>query len=39
MLAHGRQYAPGDSDKPASRNKPEGDNYSEQDMRENSPQL
>ena len=39
MLDRGKQYAPGDSDKPGSRNKPEGDNYSEQDMRENSPQL
>tara|TARA_Y100000296_G_C5176108_1_gene260167 strand:- start:2901 stop:3137 length:237 start_codon:yes stop_codon:yes gene_type:complete len=39
MLDRGEQTAPGDSDKAASRNKPEGDNYSEQDMRENSPQL
>ncbi|BEV13768.1 hypothetical protein HBDW_05560 [Herbaspirillum sp. DW155] len=39
MLDRGQRHAPGDSDKPGSGNKPEGGNYSEQDMRENSPQL
>ncbi|HZG18559.1 MAG TPA: hypothetical protein VE092_00970 [Herbaspirillum sp.] len=39
MLDSGKQHAPGDSDDYASKNKPEGGNYSDQDMRENSPQL
>ncbi|WP_288392459.1 hypothetical protein [uncultured Herbaspirillum sp.] len=39
MLDSGKTHAPGDSDQYGSRNKPQGDNYSDQDMRENSPQL
>lgn len=39
MLDGGQRHVSGDSDKYGSKNKPEGGNYSDQDMRENSPQL
>ena len=35
----GERYAPGDSREYGSKNKPEGENYSDMDLRENSPQL